>query len=346
MNLVLSVDLFEEFEYHTFDLRSLLQDFWSDSVVKLMFELCERGVFGQGARLFSWRSASGILPRWRPHGRRGSAQGSGRRRRDRRNTRKGTMWGTESQRTDTQANDMDDHVDEVKRARADTWANVLCNTLFSTRIVHRKSDVWGVLSTHAVGYSRLLSAVNETYCNKQLKKWFELMSSTSFWTCPSSTRNHLRKKGAIFDIVEKEWVLHVLRLILGGDGFWLWLQLGSLIEVALVHSYPICSMWDIPVFPISLVFLRGWAVGVVFLCQLIHLDAFLLGPVNVELRITIYILGLEENFREFHRNVLPGRQLFCDIFSPCWRGYGTVSVLQFYRAEHHGVAPSWLRSAG
>ena len=30
---------------------------------------------------------------------------------------------------------------------------------------------------------------------------------------------HLRKKGAIFDIVEKEWVLHVPRLILGGDGF-------------------------------------------------------------------------------------------------------------------------------
>ena len=34
----------------------------------------------------------------------------------------------------------------------------------------RKSDVWGVLSTHSVGYSRLLSAVNETYCNKLFKK--------------------------------------------------------------------------------------------------------------------------------------------------------------------------------
>ena len=29
------------------------------------------------------------------------------------------MQGTESQITDTQAHDMDDHVDEVKRARAD-----------------------------------------------------------------------------------------------------------------------------------------------------------------------------------------------------------------------------------
>ena len=35
--------------------------------------------------------------------------------------RKGTRQGTESQRTDnTQAHDMDDHVDEMKRARADT----------------------------------------------------------------------------------------------------------------------------------------------------------------------------------------------------------------------------------
>ena len=65
----------------------------------------------------------------------------------------------------------------------------------------------------------LLSAVNETYCNKKIIKKIELMSTTSFRTCPSSTRNHLRKKGAIFDIVEKEWVLHVLRLNLGGDGF-------------------------------------------------------------------------------------------------------------------------------
>ena len=57
------------------------------------------------------------------------------------------------------------------------------------------------LSTLSVGYSRSLSAVSENYCNK---KKTELMSSTSFWTCPSSTRNHLRKKGAIFGTAEKE----------------------------------------------------------------------------------------------------------------------------------------------
>ena len=36
---------------------------------------------------------------------------------------------------------VDDHADDMKNARADTSVNVLCNTLFSTRIVHRKSDV-------------------------------------------------------------------------------------------------------------------------------------------------------------------------------------------------------------
>ena len=46
--------------------------------------------------------------------------GSGRRRKDRRNTRKGTRQGTEGQGTNTQAHDMDDYADEVKRARADT----------------------------------------------------------------------------------------------------------------------------------------------------------------------------------------------------------------------------------
>ena len=51
--------------------------------------------------------------------------------------------------------------------------------------------------------------------------------------------------------------------------------------------------WDIQVFPISLIFLRRWAVGVVFLCQLIHCDALLLGPANFELRITIYWISLE-----------------------------------------------------
>ena len=75
----------------------------------------------------------------------------------------------------------------------------------------------------------------------------------------------------------------------------------------------------------------------ILLCQLIHFDALLLGPANFELRITIYLVS-KKNDREFLRNVLPGRQLFCDISSTRGRRYGTVSVLQFYGAEHHGVA--------
>ena len=135
------------------------------------------------------------------------------------------------------------------------------------------------------------------------------MSSTSFWTCPSSTRNHLRKNGATFHIVEKEWVLHVLRLILGGAGFWLWLQLGCLIEVTSVQSCPICSMWDTTVLDISRIPL--WIDG--------RSDP----PVpTYPFRCTSHdILGLEENDREFLRNVLLGRQLFCDVSSTRWKQY-------------------------
>ena len=165
------------------------------------------------------------------------------------------------------------------------------------------------------------------------------MSSTSFWRCPSSTKNHLKKKGAISDIVEKEWVLHVLRLILGGEDF-----LIGLIEVASVHSCPIWSMWDTFVLDISWIPL--WIDGrsdppvptFPFRCTSARSNQFWVA--------IHHVLGLEENDREFLRNVLPGRQLFCDISSTRWRRYGTVSVLQFYRAEHHGIAPSWLRSAG
>ena len=58
-----------------------------------------------------------------------------------------------------------------------------------------------------------------------------------------------------------------------------------------MHSCPICSV-RYTSFPISLIFLRGWAVGVVFLCQFIHCDARLLGQANFELRITIYWISL------------------------------------------------------
>ena len=131
------------------------------------------------------------------------------------------------------------------------------------------------------GYSRLLSAVSETYCNK--KSELILMSSANFWTCPSSTRNRL-EKSIISNIVEEEWVLQFLRLILDGDDFWLRLQLESLIEVATrsCRTYP---MWDTTVLGIF------WRVRVILLCQLVHLDTLLLGPTNLELRFTIDLVS-------------------------------------------------------
>ena len=53
-----------------------------------------------------------------------------------------------------------------------------CITHHSARaLCKRKSDVWGALSTHPVGYSRLLS----TNIFSWIKR-IELISSTSFWT--------------------------------------------------------------------------------------------------------------------------------------------------------------------
>ena len=123
-------------------------------------------------------------------------------------------------------------------------------------------------------------------------------------------------------------VLHVLLLILGGDGSWLWLRFGSLIEVALVHPCPIWLMWDAHVFDISGIHL--WIDGrsdppvptYPFRCTFARSSQFWVASHNT--------LGLVENDRGLLVYVLPGRQLFCDISSTRWRRYGTVSVLQFY----------------
>ena len=96
-----------------------------------------------------------------------------------------------------------------------------------------------------------------------------------------------KKTNATFGIDEKGLVQVVLLQILGGDGSSMRLLVGSLIGVSSVHFCLTCSV-RYTSFSISLILLRGWAVGVVFLCQFIHCDALLLGPANFELRITIY----------------------------------------------------------
>ena len=124
-----------------------------------------------------------------------------RRRRDGRKTRTRTRWGTRREQT------IKSHtwvtMQMTWRAPTHSWA-MQCDVQQWVRVhCMRKSDTWGVLFTTPVGYSRSPSAVSENCCNN-FKKWIELISSTSFWTCPNSTRNELRKKGAIFDTVEKE----------------------------------------------------------------------------------------------------------------------------------------------
>ena len=96
--------------------------------------------------------------------------------------------------------------------------------------------------------------------------------------------------------------------------------------------------WDLPVFLISLILLRGWAVGIVFLCQFIHCDALLLGPANFELRITIYWISLE--------TVVNSIKIIFDTSLPRVVGREMLfSVPQFCCAEHHEVAPFCWRSA-
>ena len=98
-----------------------------------------------------------------------------------------------------------------------------------------------------------------------------------------------KKANATFGIDEKELVLVVLLQILGEDGSLLWLLFGSLFGVSSVHFCLICSVS----YTNYSFFLRGWAIGMVFMCQLIHCDALLLSPAHIELRITKNWISLE-----------------------------------------------------
>ena len=60
-----------------------------------------------------------------------------------------------------------------------------------------------------------------------------------------------------------------------------------------MHFCPICSVGFSSFSHISLILLRGWTVGVVFLCQFIHWHALLLSPANFELRVTKNWISLE-----------------------------------------------------
>ena len=105
-----------------------------------------------------------------------------------------------------------------------------------------------------------------------------------------------KKTNATFGIDKKGLVQVALLQIRGGNGSHLRLLVGSLIGVSSVHFFLVCSVRK-SIFLFSLVLLRGWA----FLCQLIHLDALLLGPVNLRVA-NLDMLNLVGSDREFHQN--------------------------------------------
>ena len=78
---------------------------------------------------------------------------------------------------------------------------------------------------------------------------------------------------ATFGIGKGELVQVALLQTHGENGAYLLLLLGSLIGVSPVHFCQMCS--------------ARYTSFSFFLCQLVHLDALLLGPTNSELRITI-----------------------------------------------------------
>ena len=85
-------------------------------------------------------------------------------------------------------------------------------------------------------------------------------------------------------------LLHLILEILGGDGAYLSVLLGSLIGVSSVHSCPICSVRYTCFSDISHI---SPITGVLFLCQFINYNTLLLGRATFDLRVTIYWISLK-----------------------------------------------------
>ena len=113
-------------------------------------------------------------------------------------------------------------------------------------------------------------------------------------------KNWMKKKtDATLGIVEKGWVLVVLLLILGGDGWLMWLPFGSLIGVSSVHSCPI-SVWDTMFSHISHIHQRiGGRSGLPVPIYLLRCTS----PRSSQFWVASHdILVLVGNDREFHHN--------------------------------------------
>ena len=111
------------------------------------------------------------------------------------------------------------------------------------------------------------------------------MSSTSFWTCPSSTMNRLRKN-AISILLWRNWFCNLLT----------WLSMETVFERACSSkirskSHRRVFAWliqgEIPLSLVSFKFLWREMVRVVLFCKFGHIFALLFCPSDCELWFTI-----------------------------------------------------------
>ena len=320
---------------------------------------CERIVLGKGAKVLIRESAQGTF---HPHhGRRGWRTGDCKGRWERR-------WKAKSRR-ESRREYQDNHImsawgwDEMKCAThtklepMSVWHwNVCCET--------RENVTCEVCCSHTVGCSRLLSAVNDltttSFWKKNLSKchseqlwrkrlqqvalfcdaahftssegidFDEFMSSTSGHSTTTMMCWMKKSTNAISDTVERNPCM----------------SLFSRLTVKTVHlCYCFAEVWsefhrcisarcvqrDRPGFLKSLKLLSWWAIGKIFLCQLVHLDTLLLSPISFELRITISSIFLKAIVNSF-------KTLF-DTSPPSIMGYEVLlPVLQFFSM------PSTMRS--
>ena len=167
---------------------------------------------------------------------------------------------------------------------------------------------------------------------QQTGKWIILMSSTSFWTCPTWGRtvpSLILVKRNRFCTFFAWFSVEAVHACDCGSEVW------SKSHRSILARFVSC---EIPLFLISGTPL--WTDGrnglpvptYPFRCTSARSSQFWVANHD--------LLGLVEDDREFLRNFL------WDISSARCGPHSTLSVLQFCRAEHHEVAPSWLRSAG
>ena len=206
---------------------------------------CERGFIGQRARLLIGRSAQGILLRTYPHGRgKGRSQSSGGWSGRWERQMKSAKRGSKREQTITQAHDT------WMGWRAQTLEPMSCDITLQVRTNTRKTRRVRCTVYTPRRLQQIAISCKRTYYNN----FFIRKISTNFY--PTAAMKNWKKTDATFGIDEKGWVLHVILLILGGDGSLMWLRFGCLIGVSSVHFARFVEC-EIPMFLISLEFISG-----------------------------------------------------------------------------------------